>query len=423
MTEQIAIKDIQMADRQRRHFDETALAKLSQSILKKGLMHPVVLRNDGRTLVAGERRCRAVQMLEQLFVDSYSFNDTQIPAGHVPYILLKDLSADDLIEAELEENVLRENLTWQEEADAIAKLHELRVGQIPTQTYKDTATEIAGDKPTSAEQVAVRDSVLLAEHLNDPAIAKAKSKKDALKILRKKKQQALTDQLASQFDIRSTPHIFNCGDFRDFKTFVAAGSVDVICTDPPYGVGADTFGEQAGAAHNYEDSPEYAWEVINDFVVEASRVAKDKAHLYCFCDFRWFQRIADHLGRYGWDVWPSPLIWNKGSGMLPRPDHAPRKTYETIVYALRGNKTVTAIYPDVLTVPSLAAPRYGAEKPYEVYENLLRRSAKPGDLIWEPFAGAGPIFPAANKLALRVVASEMSEEKYNYAKLRMEDEE
>lgn len=420
MTNTIAVRDISMSNRQRRHFDEASLGKLAKSIARKGLMHPVVLRDDGKTLVAGERRCRAVLMLQDLFT-GYNHNGQHVPVGHVPFVLLSDLSEDDLVEAELEENVLREDLTWQEEAEAIARLHQLRIGSLPTQTYKDTAREIAGDNPTSADQVKVRDSVILAQSLSDPEVAKAKTKKEAIKLLRKKKQQALTNQLAEQFDISATPHIFHHGDFRTFKGSLQSGSVDVVCTDPPYGIGADDFGDMASTTHGYEDSPEYFEEILKAFVVEATRVAKERAHLYCFCDPRMFEKIGRILNLHGWDVWPTPLIWNKGNGMLPRPDHGPRRTYETIVYALRGAKAVTAVYPDVITVPSLTTPRFGAEKPYEVYENLLRRSAKPGDVVWDPFAGAGPIFPAANKLSLRVVGSELDEDKYNFAKLRLRE--
>ena len=173
----IKISDIKIENRQRRHFDEKALIALAESIQKKGLLHPVVLQDDEKTLVAGERRCRAVAMLAELFT-SITHDGQTIPEGSIAYVTLRELSEDDLVEAELEENILRENLTWQEESDAIARLHELRVGQIPNQTYKDTATEIAGDKASSATQVKVRDSIIIRQYLDDPDVAKAKSAKE-----------------------------------------------------------------------------------------------------------------------------------------------------------------------------------------------------------------------------------------------------
>lgn len=417
----IPISEILITNRQRRHFDEKAITALANSISKKGLLHPVVLQNDAKTLVCGERRCRAVDSIYELFGD-ITHDEHPVPEGSVPFVTLGELSPDDLIEAELEENILREDLTWQEEADAIAKLHEIRVGQIPNQTYKDTAEELAGKEVTGRAQTNVRNAVIVAEYLSDPDVAKAKSTKEALKIISKKKQQVLTNQLAEQFDIAATPHIFNNGDFRDFSHFIETGSVDLILTDPPYGINADQFGDMADATHGYADSPEYFKEILADFITEAGRVTKASAHLYIFCDPRWVSHIQASLTTAGWDVWPVPLIWNKGNGMLPRPDFGPRRTYETIIYAIKGDRPVTAVYPDVITVPGLSAPRYGAEKPVELYENLIRRSCRPGDLVWDAFAGTGPIFPAANRLSVRAVGTELSPDKFNFAKLRLEEE-
>ncbi len=417
----IPLRSIQILNRQRRTFNDDAIQTLANSIAKKGLLHPVVLRNDEKTLVAGERRCRAVDSLSEIFI-TITHDGQPIPENCIPYVTLSDLSADDLVEAELEENILREDLNWKEEASAIAMLHELRVGQFPKHSQTATATEIAGGVPNSTVQMKVREAIAIKEHLDDEAVAKAKSTKEALKIIAKKKQQELTNQLAEQFNIESTPHIFNHGDFRNFKQFLETGSVDLILTDPPYGIGADTFGAQAGAAHEYSDTPEYFKEILADFIIEANRVTKDRAHLYLFCDPRWVAHITESLTRFGWNVWSVPLIWSKVNGMLPRPDHGPRRTYETIVFANKGNKEVTAVYPDVISIPGLQAPRYGAEKPVELYENLIIRSCQPGDLVWDPFAGAGPVFPAANRASVRAVGTEMSEDKYNFAKLRLGEE-
>jgi ParB family transcriptional regulator, chromosome partitioning protein len=45
----------------RKHFDETALEELSQSIAEHGLLQPIVVmeKEDGYLLIAGERRLRA----------------------------------------------------------------------------------------------------------------------------------------------------------------------------------------------------------------------------------------------------------------------------------------------------------------------------------------------------------------------------
>ena len=418
----IAISDIQIVNRQRRHFDEKALQSLAISIQNKGLLQPVVLQNDAVTLVAGERRCRAVASIAELLI-GITHDGQAVAEGCVPYVTLGELSEDDLVEAELEENILRENLNWQEEADAIAQLHSLRVAQNPIQTQTDTASEIAGGKATSSEHKKVRESLIIKAHLDDPDVQKAKTKKDAMKIIKKKAEQKLTDQLAENFNIQSTPHVFNCGDFRDFDHFLPTSSVDCILTDPPYGIGADSFGDQAGAEHGYDDTPEYFKEIIEAWANETARVAKPSAHLYAFCDPRYFSHIVDVLKRYGWDCWATPLIWAKGNGMLPQPDFGPRRTYEFIVFANRGQRPVTAVYSDVIGIAGLQAPKYGAEKPVELYHDLLRRSCKPGDTVWDAFAGAGPIFPAANRCSVKVVATELNPDKYNYAKLRMEGEE
>lgn len=419
----ISLSDIKIENRQRRHFDEKALAKLAESIKAKGLLHPIVLQNDQQTLVAGERRTRAIALLGQLDI-GISFNGEQLPPNTAPYVTLQELPKDALMEAELEENILREDLTWQEEADAIAALHALRVAASPTQTQKDTAEEIAGGVATSADQKKVRDSLIIKNHLDDPDVAAAKTSKDALKIIKRKAEQELTNQLAETFNVESTPHIFNCGDFRDFTMFLDAGSVDCILSDPPYGIGADTFGDQADNTHEYDDSPEYFEEIIHAWAVETARVAKPACHLYAFCDPRYFSYLSQLLTKYGWDCWPTPLIWYKGNiGMLPKPDYGPRRTYEAILFANRGDKPVTAIYHDVISIGGLQNPKFGAEKPVDLYQNLLRRSTRPGDLVWDAFVGAGPIFPAANRCSVRVIGTELNPDKYAYAKLRLTSEE
>lgn len=92
----------------RQHFDEAALARLSESIRSEGVMQPVVVRRAGvgYELVAGERRWRAAKMAGL----------AEVPA------LLKELNDQQLAEWALIENLQREDLNPIERAEAFERL-------------------------------------------------------------------------------------------------------------------------------------------------------------------------------------------------------------------------------------------------------------------------------------------------------------
>lgn len=90
-------------DQPRKSFDESALGELADSIIKHGLIQPIVVRPNpegGYTIIAGERRWRACRM-----------------AGleTVP-VVIKDVSEKEVVELALIENLQREDLNPIEEA-------------------------------------------------------------------------------------------------------------------------------------------------------------------------------------------------------------------------------------------------------------------------------------------------------------------
>ena len=141
-----------------------------------------------------------------------------------------------------------------------------------------------------------------------------------------------------------------------------------------------------------------------------------------FCDIRLFFSIVSRFTAAGWTVWPKPLIWDKGNGMLPRPEHGPRYTYDAILFASKGDKKITGVYPDVLKYSAVSGQKllHAAQKPVELLIDLLRRSCLPGDLVLDPFAGSGSIFESAKELSLRALGFERVKENYNTCKARIE---
>ena len=200
------------------------------------------------------------------------------------------------------------------------------------------------------------------------------------------------------------------------------GIMDVLCTDPPYGIDAQAFGDMADNAHKYDDS--YAtWNVLaRGLARESYRIAKPHAHAYVFCDWSRFAELSLWFEDAGWDVWPRPLIWSKGNGMLAKPKLGPRYTYEVILYANKGKKEVQVVgAPDVIQLPQNKDLRHAAEKPVALYTALLERSVLPGDHVVDPFMGSGTIFPAANHLKVRATGIELDKTSYGFAIQRLEE--
>lgn len=92
----------------RKHFDETRLEELAQSIREKGVLQPIIAKKTqkGYAIIAGERRWRASQKAGK----------KEVP------VILKDISDNEILETALIENIQREDLNPIEEAESYQKL-------------------------------------------------------------------------------------------------------------------------------------------------------------------------------------------------------------------------------------------------------------------------------------------------------------
>lgn len=436
-------------NRQRIEFEPEALQSLVDSIEKIGLLHMPVLRREGDTfvLVAGERRLRAMTQIFELG-GKFTCGGLTIPEGQIPYTDIGELSELEAEEAELDENIKRRDLTWQEHAAAVKRLHELRqkqkdqkankvldfteadldVAESYVQTVADTAEEIHGRSDGwYGEQT--RKEIIVARHLDNPAIAKAKNADEAFKILKKEEEKnkniALAHEVGKTFS--STMHrVFNM-DCLSFMTLAEnQGKYDVILTDPPYGMGADSFGDGGGKLqgieHHYDDSYESWFALMKQWVKLSFSVTKPQAHAYVFCDIDNFPVLRDLMREAGWYVFRTPFIVHKiNSGRVPLPTMGPRRQYETLLYAIKGDKSVTHIYPDVIPCTADDNMTHGAQKPVELFQNLLQRSVRAGDEVLDTFSGTGTLIPAAHALMCKATVVELNPEYYALNLKRLRD--
>jgi len=106
---ELPVDEVRISDQPRRYFDRAALEELAESIRRHGVLEPVLVTREpdgGYRLVAGERRYLAARMAGQ----------KTVPA------VVRNLPPEELEVVALIENLLREDLSLYEEAEAILKL-------------------------------------------------------------------------------------------------------------------------------------------------------------------------------------------------------------------------------------------------------------------------------------------------------------
>jgi ParB family transcriptional regulator, chromosome partitioning protein len=113
----------------RKHFDESKLQELAESVKEKGVLEPLIVRriDGGYELIVGERRWRAAQ---------------KAGLKEVP-VLVKEIEGREVLEISLIENLQREDLNPLEEAEAYKRLTEefgVNQEELGTRVGKDRTT-------------------------------------------------------------------------------------------------------------------------------------------------------------------------------------------------------------------------------------------------------------------------------------------
>jgi hypothetical protein len=427
----LSITEITVRSRQRKSMDRAKLDELKRDIMGRGLLHAPVIRWQPTTasaatfepvLVAGERRLTAIRELAAEGI-SFLYDRENISLGCIPCIELEDKGDIANREAELNENVLREDLSWQDKVAAINELHQLRLAINPEQTKRATGVEIANATGLSVDRsrVLVDRATIVADHLHDPDVQRASSADEAFKVVSRKLEAKFNAGLAAGTQSQVSDHTLIQGDMRVELMRFPWGPGDkypCIIFDPPYGVGADTFGDAAELKHQYDDTPAAARDLMRLFFQASKLFAAENAHAYIFCDIDQFVWLRETAETWGWKPMRTPLIWVKGANQGHVPDQSIgwRRTHEAILFAVKGTKPLAHIANDTIPFPADSDKLHAAQKPVALYQHLLSLSCLPGDRVLDPCCGSGTIFKAAHVLRLRATGIELNEQYADFSR-------
>jgi ParB family transcriptional regulator, chromosome partitioning protein len=395
--------------------------ELLQSIREKGQIQPIVI-NRQNVLVAGGRRLAAC-ILGQLKVRA-------VYADIVNPLLLR--------EWELEENMRRKDFTPGEEVLATRDIHLLKQkihgesssGKEGGWTLNDTAGVIGKTRGS------VIADIQLAEMIDAfPMLKNAKSKSEIKKASTalekvaasiqgvKKHEQAVMDK-KEMFQLIQT-------DAVEHMLTLAPKSINILCTDPLYGIDAGNttigLGGKTGgitsAGYKIEDSKVPALFFYEVLAKESFRFCTDNAHGYIFTGPEHFYTVRDMFLDAGWRAYIKPMIWIKNdSGQTNVPYAWPSSCYEMFLYVRKdASRLVKEGMPDFIQCPPVpsSSKTHPWEKPLPLIDNMLQRVSLPGQTLYDPFMGSGVVIEAAVKLKLFPIGVDISTEAYAAALGRM----
>lgn len=182
------------------------------------------------------------------------------------------------------------------------------------------------------------------------------------------------------------------GDCLEVMAGMGGGTVDLVLTDPPYGMGYQSNRRVATRqfdAIEQDDGFDAEWN--GRWMAECFRLLKADAHLYAFCSDHHlgdFRSVAESVGF----TVKRTLVWVKDawtSGDLTG-DYGHRT--EFVMFAQKGRRPLSG--PRVGNVIDARRVPPGqilhpTEKPVRVLRPLVLKSSAPGETVLDPFAGSG----------------------------------
>lgn len=210
------------------------------------------------------------------------------------------------------------------------------------------------------------------------------------------------------------PHVLVCGDSRDaavWELLLGGERVDLVWTDPPYGVAYVGKTKAALTIQNDKLDPAKLREFLD--------AAFGAALACCAPGAAWYVAApaGPLFGVFGnalsaIDVWRHTLVWLKDQFVMGRADYHYR--HEAVFYGWEPNGPhYWCGARDVDTILEFPRPRRSTEhptmKPPELIEACIQNSSMPDQLVADPFGGSGSTLIAAARQGRRARLIELDQ--------------
>lgn len=432
MQKLINIDKIKIGTRARKDLGD--IASLAKSILAtKGLQFNDVVIDTDYVLITGERRVRAYTLLSNGDKEAW---DDKIPTESeksfflsIPCIVKKreELKEEDYLRFELLENLSRKDFLWHELAGLVDSFHNLcqrQYGKASAGAVKsgwglrDTAKEL-GMNPAD-----ILHYIKLAKGLQtSPDLKNIKQRSKALTKLKRLEMQDIANWLELE-DYQDSDVRLVTGDSKVVLKDVPNESVDLILTDPPWGIEVEDnfYGERDKTYIQYDK--DYNIMDTLEILLECFEKLKPNCGIYMFYS-AFPEKVIEGqnlLTSVGFSIEKIPLIWYK-KHILSHNSGETRHylNYECILYGWKGDrpmleKTSRNVFEHQVPYQNRI---HSAEKPVSLLSELILLNTQENNFVLDPFGGSCNVADACKLLKRKCLVVEKEGELVKMATMRL----
>jgi DNA modification methylase len=213
-----------------------------------------------------------------------------------------------------------------------------------------------------------------------------------------------------------------CGDCLIELEKLDDASIDLIITDPPYGIdyvsNRSQFKEHVTKEGLANDGLDEALELLDKTCEILMRKTKENAHFYFCVGWQTEPQFRQIISKYF--AVKNVLIWDKGNHGAGDLEGAWGNRYEMIIFASKGRRTLNKPrMDDIITVPKVNSTNmiHPTQKPTELIKILLTASSQKADTVCDPFMGSGSTIKAVNEFGgLNYIGIELTRDMFEKAK-------
>jgi DNA modification methylase len=195
-------------------------------------------------------------------------------------------------------------------------------------------------------------------------------------------------------------------------------SVDLIVTDPPYGINF-TKGYKSGSKELVHGDDGFSVMVfVDELMKEFNRILKPNSAIYIFTRFDvypyWWLKMKNHFDT------KNQIIWFKGGGGMGDLKGNFSFNYESIIYATNGKHQIRGKRDgSVWQIGKCKEGLHETPKPVDLIRKIILHSSDKGMTVFDPFMGAGTTGVACVEEERDFIGIEMIKSNYDIAEARV----